>query len=68
MCVNGFSVALELKADGDLEKLQKYNIVRIKDANGYAFECDPENFPAIYQFIKDLSNYQWKDKPTAPEL
>ena len=68
LCVNGFTIALELKDGGELDKLQKYNIVRIKEANGYAFECDPSNFPEIYQFLKDLSNYQWTNKPVPPEV
>lgn len=68
LCVNGFMVALELKDGGVLDPLQKYNIRKIEHANGYAFECDPENFPKIYDFMKHLVRYEWEDRPTLQNL
>lgn len=61
--VNGFFLAIELKDCGELDPLQKYNIRKINKTNGYACECSPETFPMLLAFMKELIDYEWKDKP-----
>lgn len=55
LCVNGWYVVLELKVYGDLDPMQKRNMVRIRNANGYAIETTPENFPGVQKFLKILA-------------
>ena len=55
LCVNGWYVVLELKVYGDLDSMQKRNMVRIRNANGYAIETTPENFPGVHKFLKILA-------------
>jgi hypothetical protein len=46
-CIRGNFVALELKVEGELSKLQEYNLKKIDEASGLALTATPENWPAI---------------------
>lgn len=56
-CINGFFVALELKASskGRLSKLQDWNLNHISKANGMAYVAYPENWDNIKNKLQILS-------------
>ena len=54
-CVNGHFVGIEVKAEkGIVSELQKYNIEKIKKANGIALILRPSNFDEFKLLIKEL--------------
>lgn len=57
ICLNGFFVYLEFKADEKAVRaaLQIYNVETTKEANGYAFFVYPENWEKVFRFLKKLS-------------
>ena len=64
MCVNGNFVALELKPSEDIEpdELQKYNLQKIKHANGLAMVVFPENWDKVYDVLFKLATGKFKIK------
>ena len=56
-CVNGVFVALELKRakDAYLSELQRYELMRIKAANGVGFVTYPANWRRIYAKLAKLA-------------
>jgi len=56
-CINGFYVGLELKAhkNAPVADIQKYVLQRINDAGGYGFTVYPDNWEAVYEFLKSLA-------------
>lgn len=54
-CVAGFFVALELKVDDSLDALQRYNLAKISDAGGLAYEVTPVNWPVVYARLNALA-------------
>ncbi len=57
-CVNGFFVALELKATPNDEPtaLQKLKLQRIVDANGVAFVLHPGNLEVTLELLNNLAS------------
>lgn len=54
-CVNGYFVAIEVKApNGKASDLQLYNIHKIKAAGGFAFVLYPSAFDQFVKFIDGL--------------
>lgn len=56
-CINGFFVALELKATS-LDKptpLQALKIQRIVSSNGVAFVVNPDNLEATLEVLKEIA-------------
>lgn len=54
-CVNGYFVAIEVKApNGKPSELQLYTIKKIREAGGFAFVLYPSGFDTFKKFIKDL--------------
>lgn len=55
-CVNGYFVAIEVKApNGKPSELQLHTIEKIRDAGGFAFVLYPSGFDEFKQFIHDLN-------------
>lgn len=55
-CVNGYFVAIEVKAqNGRPSELQLYNIQKIRDAGGFAMVLYPSAFDRFKIFIQDLN-------------
>lgn len=64
-CVNGYFVAIEVKAqNGKPSELQLYNVRKINQAGGFAFILYPSKFEEFKSFIKDLK----KDKFNREEI
>ena len=58
MCVNGFFIAVELKASqGTASELQKLNIERINAVGGRAFILYPDGFESFKYLIERLVSY-----------
>ena len=58
-CVNGYFVAIEVKApNGKASELQLYNLREIEKAGGYAFLLYPDKWEEFKEFIEWL----WMDK------
>ena len=55
MCVNGHFVALELKVDGRLERLQGWNIGKIMNAKGTAIVVTPTNWEEVYERLQKMA-------------
>ena len=54
-CVNGYFVAIEVKAqNGRPSELQLYQCRKIWDAGGFAFILYPSGFDCFKAFIEDL--------------
>ena len=54
-CVNGYFVAVEVKAqNGRPSELQIYHCRKIRDAGGFAFILYPSGFDRFKAFIEDL--------------
>lgn len=55
-CVNGYFVAIEVKAQsGTVKDLQIYHIEQIRNAGGFAFALYPSAFDKFKQFIYGLN-------------
>ena len=56
-CVNGFFVALELKAtpSSAITKLQELKIRRISDASGVAYVLHPDNLDSTINLLRHLA-------------
>lgn len=55
-CVNGYFVAIELKAkNGKASELQKYQISKIRDANGIGVILYPNQFDDFKNYIISLT-------------
>ena len=61
-CVNGFFVALELKRDNAQrpDKLQDYQLVKIREAGGASFIVHPENWSDIFGYLKEYLHHRLK--------
>lgn len=58
-CVNGFFLAIEVKAEnGKATELQKWNIEKIKQAGGRAIILKPSMFESFCELVKALKNEQ----------
>lgn len=57
LCVNGWSVYVELKKDRKqkADKLQQFKLASHEASNGYSFILHDENIEEILGFIKKLS-------------
>jgi len=55
MCVNSIFVAIELKVDAKLEKLQEWNLDEIAKAGGIGFVVTPDNWGTTYEFLHTLA-------------
>lgn len=54
-CVNGYFVAIEIKAqNGKPSELQLYNVKKIREAGGFAIVLYPSAFQKFKEFIIDL--------------
>ena len=56
-CINGFFVAVELKAErGKPSKLQNWNIEKIRESGGIGIVLYPNQFDDFMQLIKGLKS------------
>lgn len=56
-CVNGYFVAIEVKApNGRASELQKYNVRKINEAGGFAVVLYPQDFELFEQLIDFLNS------------
>ena len=56
-CVNGYFVAIEVKAqNGKPSELQLYNVRKIREAGGFAMILYPSAFERFKKFIVELSH------------
>lgn len=56
-CVNGYFVAIEVKAqNGRPSELQKYQCEKIRKAGGFAFVVYPSGWEQLKEFIEGLRN------------
>lgn len=58
-CINGYFVAIEVKAQNGVFKkdgLQAYHIKKIRKSGGFAFILYPSGFEKFKTIIKDLKN------------
>lgn len=68
VCVNGFFVGVEVKAqNGKPSEIQLYTIRTIKDAGGFAFVLYPSAFDRFKKFIDDLKRETF-DREAIPEI
>lgn len=55
-CINGYFVAIEVKAlNGKPSELQLYNIRKIREAGGFAFVLYPSGYEEFKKFVLDLN-------------
>ena len=55
-CVNGYFVAIEVKADnGTVKPLQEHHLTEIRIAGGFAFALYPSGFEEFKNFIYGLN-------------
>ena len=54
LCRNGKFVAIELKVDSPVSKLQEYTLDCIKRSNGQSFVAYPDNWEYIFNVIKEI--------------
>ena len=55
-CVNGYFLAIEVKAqNGRPSELQKYNVREINDSGGYAVILYPQDWEAFKELVKYLN-------------
>lgn len=67
-CVNGFFIAIEVKAEnGRPTDLQLHNVRAIKDAGGFAFILYPSAFEEFKKFINGLCRGEY-DRDAIPEI
>lgn len=64
-CVNGYFVAIEVKAQtGTVKGLQEHHLTEIRIAGGFAFALYPSGFAEFKQFIKGLKEESFnRDMP-----
>ena len=65
-CINGYFVAVEVKADNGIpSELQLHTIKLIRDAGGFAFVLYPSGYELFKDFVKGLkhNNFNWEDMP-----
>lgn len=56
MCLSGVFVAIELKSeDGELSKLQEYNLQRIANCGGIAIIITPDNVDESLLFLETIA-------------
>ena len=56
MCLSGIFVAIELKSeDGELSKLQEYNLQRIANCGGIAIIVTPDNVDESILFLETIA-------------
>lgn len=56
-CVNGYFVGVEVKApNGVPSELQKYNVQKIRESNGFAVILYPSGFAEFKDFIINLKS------------
>ena len=56
-CVNGYFVAIEVKAQrGKPSALQMYNVKKIRESGGFAVVVYPSGFEKLKDFILDLKD------------
>ena len=54
-CVNGYFVAIEVKAqNGTVKALQEHHLTEIRIAGGFSFALYPSGFEKFTEFIKGL--------------
>lgn len=54
-CVNGYFVAIEVKADnGHPSDLQLYNVRKIREAGGFAWVVYPSGYDELTKILNDL--------------
>lgn len=53
LCINGFFIAVELKANEDskVSKLQLYKLQKVVDAGGFGLVCYPQNFQKTKEIL-----------------
>lgn len=57
-CVNGYFVAIEVKAaNGRSSELQKYNVREINEAGGFAVILYPQDWVLFKKLVNYLNNY-----------
>jgi hypothetical protein len=54
ICKNGLFIAIELKVDSPLSKLQEYTLQLIKNSQGKTFVVYPENWNTVFTTLKEL--------------
>lgn len=61
-CVNGYFVAIEVKAEnGTPSELQKYNVREIKKAGGIAVILYPKDFEDFKKLVKEIKRHNKLD-------
>jgi hypothetical protein len=57
-CINGHYIALEFKRSKSAKRaeLQNYNLIKIRQAKGFAFFVYPENWDEVYSKLKELAH------------
>ena len=54
-CVNGYFVAIEVKAQGGtVKELQKYHLSKIRESGGFGYVVYPSGFEKLKRVILDL--------------
>ena len=54
-CVNGYFLAIEVKAEnGKPSDLQKWNVSKIRHCGGHAFILKPSQFESFCKLVKEL--------------
>lgn len=68
LCVNGWSVDIELKKDVSSKPrpLQVFNVAETVRAGGYGFIAHPGNWSDIYKFLRLLANTKHSKKLEVP--
>ena len=60
-CVNGYFVAIEVKAeDGTVKPLQEHHLTEIRIAGGFSFALYPSGFDKFKSFIRSLKREEFK--------
>lgn len=64
-CINGHFVAIELKRDEKqkLSPLQEWTGEQIAEANGTMFLAYPENWDAIFNYLKGIAGFGVLEMP-----
>ena len=55
LCVNTFFIAIELKVDSGVDRLQEYNLARILACGGVSFITTPKTWRKDYEFLKEIA-------------
>lgn len=63
-CVNGFFLAVEVKAEnGKATEIQKWNVEKIREAGGVAFVLKPSQFESFKQLVYALKEQKRLEVP-----